>query len=213
MRWPVATSWNRALGQVPSAAAAGTAGNADLLDGLDSSQLEGARAYALSGGTYCPGNPVVFCSIPRNKGVGYIRKVAEGRYCVGVDGISAADPKSVAVVSVANSASSDTSTTWLTSNVNCVAREFEALVGFGTSLNSGFQFTIVIPWAAPGRPYLDHAAPRGRADAGKRGRGASSGVAAELEFVALFTLRDGEIVRNELYLDREKALEAAARRE
>jgi hypothetical protein len=38
-------------------------------------------------------------------------------------------------------------------------------------------------------------------------------VAAELEFVALFTLRDGEIVRNELYLDREKALEAAARRE
>jgi hypothetical protein len=119
--------------------------NADQLDGIDSSQLEGARAYALSGGSFCPGDPVEFCSIPRNKGVGYIVKVAEGRYCVGVDGISAADPKSVAIVSVANSASSDTSTTWLTSNVGCVSREFEVLVGFGTSLNSGFQFTIVIP--------------------------------------------------------------------
>ncbi len=43
----------------------------------------------------------------------------------------------------------------------------------------------------------------------QRGRGASSGVAAELELGNIFTLRDGEIVRVELYSDREKALEAA----
>ena len=43
----------------------------------------------------------------------------------------------------------------------------------------------------------------------QRGRGASSGVAAELVLANIFTLRDGEVVRIELYRDREKALEAA----
>jgi ketosteroid isomerase-like protein len=43
----------------------------------------------------------------------------------------------------------------------------------------------------------------------QRGRGASSGVAAELELANIFTLRDGEIVRLELYRDRGEALEAA----
>jgi ketosteroid isomerase-like protein len=47
----------------------------------------------------------------------------------------------------------------------------------------------------------------------QRGRGASSGVAAELEFVNIQTLREGQIVRGEFYLDREKALEAAGLRE
>jgi ketosteroid isomerase-like protein len=46
----------------------------------------------------------------------------------------------------------------------------------------------------------------------QRGRGASSGVAAELEFVNIQTLRDGEIVRLDLYGDREKALQAAGLR-
>jgi ketosteroid isomerase-like protein len=43
----------------------------------------------------------------------------------------------------------------------------------------------------------------------QRGRGGSSGAAAEIEFVTINTLRAGEIVRVEFYLDREKALEAA----
>jgi ketosteroid isomerase-like protein len=47
----------------------------------------------------------------------------------------------------------------------------------------------------------------------QRGRGASSGVAAELELANIFTLRDGEILRLDLYRDREKALEAAGLRE
>jgi ketosteroid isomerase-like protein len=47
----------------------------------------------------------------------------------------------------------------------------------------------------------------------QRGRGASSGVAAELELGNIFTLRCGEIVRTVLYSDREKALEAAGLRE
>ncbi len=44
----------------------------------------------------------------------------------------------------------------------------------------------------------------------QRGRGASSGVvAAELELAQICTLRGGEVVRVETYLDRQKALEAA----
>ena len=43
----------------------------------------------------------------------------------------------------------------------------------------------------------------------QRGRGGSTGAAAEIEFVTINTLRAGEIVRVEFYLDREKALEAA----
>jgi len=47
----------------------------------------------------------------------------------------------------------------------------------------------------------------------QRGLGASSGVAAELEQGIIFTLRDGEVVRAEVYGDPEKALEAAGLRE
>jgi ketosteroid isomerase-like protein len=47
----------------------------------------------------------------------------------------------------------------------------------------------------------------------QRGRGASSGAAAELEQGIIFTLRDGEVVRAEIYGDPEKALEAAGLRE
>ena len=43
----------------------------------------------------------------------------------------------------------------------------------------------------------------------QRGRGASSGVGAELALANIFTLRDGVIVRVDLYSDRAKALEAA----
>jgi ketosteroid isomerase-like protein len=47
----------------------------------------------------------------------------------------------------------------------------------------------------------------------QRGRGASSGAAAQLELGNVFTLRDGEVVRMEVHPDREKALEAAGLRE
>ncbi|MEK6271470.1 MAG: hypothetical protein AABM42_02330 [Actinomycetota bacterium] len=118
--------------------------NADKLDGIDSSRLEGARAYALSGGIHCPGDPVVFCSIPRGKGVAYVVKVAAGRYCVGVGGISAADPKSIADAS--SLFTSDRYAYWRVSNVNCVATEFEIYTGQqGFGLHSNIEFTVVIP--------------------------------------------------------------------
>ena len=129
-----------ALGKVP---------NADKLDGIDSSRLEGARAYALTGGIYCPGNPVVFCSIPRGKRVAYVVKVAAGRYCVGVSGISAADPKSIAVSSALSNGLRFAY--WRVSNVNCVDPEFEIYTGQEGStpgsvvLHSNVEFTIVIP--------------------------------------------------------------------
>jgi ketosteroid isomerase-like protein len=47
----------------------------------------------------------------------------------------------------------------------------------------------------------------------QRGRGQTSGAGAELELASIFTLRDGQIVRVETHLDREKALEAAGLRE
>jgi ketosteroid isomerase-like protein len=43
----------------------------------------------------------------------------------------------------------------------------------------------------------------------QRGRGSSSGAAAELELANVHTLRDGQIVRIEVYRDRKQALEAA----
>jgi ketosteroid isomerase-like protein len=43
----------------------------------------------------------------------------------------------------------------------------------------------------------------------QRGRGATSGVGAELEQAHIFTFRDGVTVHVESYLDRVKALEAA----
>ena len=43
----------------------------------------------------------------------------------------------------------------------------------------------------------------------QRGRGVSSGAAAELELAQICTLRGGEVVRVETYLDRKQALEAA----
>jgi ketosteroid isomerase-like protein len=47
----------------------------------------------------------------------------------------------------------------------------------------------------------------------QRGRGATSGVGAELEQAHIVTLRDGEVVRAVSYLDREKARKAAGLRE
>jgi ketosteroid isomerase-like protein len=47
----------------------------------------------------------------------------------------------------------------------------------------------------------------------QRGRGASSGAVAELEFTQIYTMRDGAVAKVDTYLDREKALEAVGLRE
>ena len=47
----------------------------------------------------------------------------------------------------------------------------------------------------------------------QRGRGASSGAVAQLELAQVATLRAGQIVRIDNYLDRAKALETVALRE
>jgi ketosteroid isomerase-like protein len=43
----------------------------------------------------------------------------------------------------------------------------------------------------------------------QRGRGSASGAVAELEYAQVITLRDGKIVRVNVYMDRDLALEAA----
>jgi ketosteroid isomerase-like protein len=43
----------------------------------------------------------------------------------------------------------------------------------------------------------------------QRGRGSASGVNVELEYAQVITLREGKMVRVDVYLDRERALEAA----
>jgi len=111
--------------------------NADEVDGLDSSQLEGARAYGWGGGGDCDlfgtkPNPL-FCPIHSNHGIGYIVRVGTGTYCVGVNGIVPAH--NVALVSVEWSGTKlpisgayppgNTAAMWRASNSACAASEFE----------------------------------------------------------------------------------------
>jgi hypothetical protein len=87
-----------------------------------------ARAYALGGGLSCPGMapPFVVCPVVRGSGVAYIVKVAAGVYCVGVTGIDAAAPDSVAVVTVSSGTTlSLTTARWRRQNSACVSNEFE----------------------------------------------------------------------------------------
>lgn len=80
-----------------------------------------ARAYGSLG--TCSGSPP-FCTILNNKGIAYIVRVGNGRYCVGVTGITPAD--SVAIVSVAESSWRVTDeVVWRRDNSACVASEFE----------------------------------------------------------------------------------------
>ena len=57
----------------------------------------GARAFALVRGASCE-NPVAFCTLLRSKRVAYAVHVGEGKFCVGVDGISAAGATSLPLV-------------------------------------------------------------------------------------------------------------------
>lgn len=87
-----------------------------------------ARAWALSGGNSCPGTapPFVVCPVVRGSGVDYIVKVSPGVYCVGVSGIDAAAPDSVAVVTVSSGQVNSLMTArWRRQNSACVSSEFE----------------------------------------------------------------------------------------
>jgi len=126
------------LGKVPSAA------NADAVGGKSAAALEGARAYAVVRGGFC-GGPVSPCFLSNKKGVQYAIRVAPGRYCVGVDGISNADASSLATVALL-SPGPDTWARWRgpNGNVNCVGSEFEVWTGIkDTQVDA--DFTIVIP--------------------------------------------------------------------
>ena len=123
------------LGKVPSAS------SADSVNGKTASQLEGARAYAYMGGSCTP-----FCVLPRNKGVAYIVSIGSGRYCVGINGINAADPQSVALASAATtSAIGHHDAEWKISNQGCVPAEFEIKTEIAGLASNAVPFTIVIP--------------------------------------------------------------------
>jgi hypothetical protein len=133
---------NKAPIHVNSTAGKATNLNADKLDGLDSSALRGARAYAFSGGIGCFGAPPVFCPIYRGKGVAYVVRVAKGTYCVGVNGISAAAPTSVALLSLEwdrTSIRDSAQAFWRSANYYCVATEFEI---FTRSVDSSGTFVF-----------------------------------------------------------------------
>jgi hypothetical protein len=122
-----------------------------------------ARAYVV-GGVGCH-TAVDFCTLTRNKNVAYVAHVGQGTYCVGVNGIDASAPDSLALVSVAETGSGDylDTASWRRVNAACAPTEFEVqtrLVGSllvrnaadnGSVEVSGFghpiddEFSIVIP--------------------------------------------------------------------
>ncbi|MDQ4041611.1 MAG: hypothetical protein M3141_07645 [Actinomycetota bacterium] len=66
------------------------------------------------------------CPVVRGKGVAYIVKVDTGVYCVGVSGIDAAAPDSVAVVTVSSGqVPAFMGARWRRENSACVSSEFE----------------------------------------------------------------------------------------
>jgi len=109
------------LGKVP---------NADKLDGKDSSEL-GVRAYAFVQGSFCSPSAGNACLLDRKKNIAYAIRVSRGTYCVGVNGIDASAPNSLAITGVADlgsNADQDQTVVWQKRNSACVAREFEVQV-------------------------------------------------------------------------------------
>ena len=107
-----------------------------------------ARAYAVVHGSFCAlPPPTKFCALTRNEGVAYAAQVAQGTFCVGVNGISADDPATIAVVAPTVGGAS-TRALWLGASIgnrDCVGREFEVITGEADGpVNSGRDFTIVV---------------------------------------------------------------------
>jgi hypothetical protein len=129
------------LGQVPSAA------SADSLNGRSAAELEGARAYAIVRGGNCDPNSG-FCPIVHGKRVAYAFHAAPGKYCVGVSGIPATDPNSLALVSSTFPQPREWGYwRWAVygNNEACVGSEYEIYMIYGDSGFTDLDFTIVIP--------------------------------------------------------------------
>ena len=115
-------------------------------DGLSSADLaadaRGARAYGYVDGANCP-DAVSLCTVTRTKRLDYAVHVAGGNWCVGINGISAADASSLAVVTP--DAGTGTSwAKWRQDNSLCVAAEFEIQTGSNAGPGD-VSFSIVIP--------------------------------------------------------------------
>lgn len=138
-------------------AAGSKVADSDLLDGKDSTALEGARAWAMVMPGNCSGSPA-FCSSPARHNVAYIVKVGVGRYCVGVSGVNAANHVALVNPRLPNAAENVDywrfEAFWIPSFLSsydhaCVSNEFE----FATYLASAagarsprdVDFTFVIP--------------------------------------------------------------------
>jgi hypothetical protein len=129
------------LGQVPFAS------SADSLNGKTATELEGARASAIVAGGNCDVNSG-FCPVVRGKRVAYAFHVAPGKYCVGVDGIPATDPHSIALVSPTFPSPNQWGYwRWAVygNNEACVGGEYEIYMIYQPDGFSDMRFTIVIP--------------------------------------------------------------------
>ena len=135
------------LERVPRAA---NADNAGTLDGKDSTEL-GVRAHALVDTAICPGN---FCPLDRNRNVAYAVRVGNGRYCVGVNGIDASAPNSLALVGAAEF-SRDQTVVWRKNNLGCVAREFEVETEIQAEFDARRADGSVGKATTPGNPEND----------------------------------------------------------
>jgi hypothetical protein len=143
-----ATSANHATNanHATSADNATQATNANTVNGKSAAELEGARASAIVQGDNCAVG--AFCPILRNRGVAYAFHAATGKYCVGVSGIPANDPKSLALISSVFPQPNE----WgywrpavYGSNSACVASEYEIYMIYQGSGFANLAFTIVIP--------------------------------------------------------------------
>jgi hypothetical protein len=111
--------------------------NADKVDGKEAADLQGARAYASFSGW---NGSTHLANLFRPKGVIFIVEIGVGHWCVGVNGISAADPGSFAIVS-----DSHNGAYWQHENSGCGAAEFEIRQYDPVLGVYGSGFTIVIP--------------------------------------------------------------------
>jgi len=134
--------WESSLGKVPAAS------NADSVNGQTAGQLEGARAFAFVRGYGDCEDPGGFCTLLRSKRVAYAYHAAEGRFCVGVDGISAAAGTSLPLVALTWDVIPEDFVYWrgaIGANQSCAGTEFEVLSGRQGSGLFDQDFTIVIP--------------------------------------------------------------------
>jgi hypothetical protein len=126
---------------------AGSVGSSEVADGSIqngdlAASVQGARAFGVVIGTGCGPAPG-FCEIRHAKQVAYAAHVAQGKYCIGVNGVNATEPTAFALVT----APPNYWAYWagaFTDNLACVGSEFEVYTGQG----AGFQesnFSILIP--------------------------------------------------------------------